>query len=215
MKTAQLLRLFALLLVTSSLVVGCAGTTEDESKQQSGSGGGAAAAIAAAESAYKIALDEMYAWRNTGKIIKKAKKALKAGNDAKAIKLANKARKEAENAVAQKYSELDRLKSMGILDDDKPVSSSSAGEYQVVSGDNLWDISAKSEIYSNPYQWPLIYKANQDKIKDADLIYPGQNLAIDRSASGSAIDAAINHAKTRGSWSLGDVESTDKAYLSN
>ncbi len=209
MKIAQLSRLFALLLVTSSFVIGCAGTTEEAPKQQ----GGAAAAIAAAESAYKIALDEMYAWRNTGKIIKKAKKALKNGNDAKAIKLANKAKKQAKDAVAQKYSELDRLKDI-LADDSKNSSAAGSNSYQVERGDNLWDISAKSEVYSNPYQWPLIYKANQDKIKDADLIYPGQNLAIDQSASGSDVDAAINHAKTRGSWSIGSVESSDKAYLS-
>jgi len=85
--------------------------------------------------------------------------------------------------------------------------------YEVVRGDNLWNISGKGEIYGNPYQWPLIYKANRDKIKDADLIYPGQAFDIDRSASGSDIEAAIHHAKTRGAWSLGVVEESDKAYL--
>jgi len=207
MKIAQLLKFFALILVTSSLIIGCAGTTEEESKPQ---GGEAAAAISDAEAAYKIALDELYAWRDTGKLIKKAKKALKDGKDDEAIKLANKAKKQAEDAVSQKQSELDRLKD--ILAMDAPVASS--GDYRVVSGDNLWDISAKSDIYSNPYQWPLIYKANKDKIKDADLIYPGQDLAIDQGASAGDIDAAVNHAKTRGSWSIGSVEGSDKAYLS-
>jgi len=211
MKITQLLKFFALILVTGSLIAGCAGTTEEEPK----AGGDASAAIAAAERAYKIALDEMYAWRDTGKLIKKAKKALKAGKDAEAIKLANKAKKQAEDAVAQKYSELDRIKDMIKLDlpEDK-ASTASSGDYQVVRGDNLWDISGKAEIYSNPYQWPLIYKANQDKIKDADLIYPGQNLVIDQGASAGEVDAAINHAKTRGSWSIGTVEASDKAYLS-
>jgi len=209
MKISQLLKFFALIFVTLSLVIGCAGTTEDEPKQVEGD---AAAAIAAAEKAYKVALDELYAWRDTGKLIKKAKAALKKGKDADAIKLANKAKKQAEDAVAQKYAELDRLKDM--LGTDEP-SAASAGSYEVVSGDNLWDISAKSEIYSNPYQWPLIYKANKDQIKDADLIYPGQNLAIDQDASAADVDAAVNHAKTRGSWSIGVVEDSDKAYLSN
>lgn len=85
--------------------------------------------------------------------------------------------------------------------------------YSVVRGDNLWNIAAQSRIYGNPYQWPLIYKANSDKIKDADLIYPGQNFTIDRNASQAAMDAAVRHAKTRGAWSLGTVESSDKAYL--
>ncbi len=209
MKIAQLLKFSALMVVTLGLVIGCAGTTEEDTNKKPQ--GDAASAIAAAEKAYKIALDELYAWRDTGKIIKKAKKALKAGNDAKAIKLANKAKKQAEDAVAQKYAELDRLKAM--LADDEMTNTGAAADYQVVRGDNLWDISAKAEVYSNPYQWPLIYKANKDQIKDADLIYPGQNLTIDQNASASDIDAAINHAKTRGSWSIGVVESSDEAYL--
>lgn len=86
--------------------------------------------------------------------------------------------------------------------------------YEVVRGDNLWNISGKNEIYSDPYQWPLIYKANRDKIKDADLIYSGQSLEIDRSASQSDVDSAINHAKSRGAWTLGETEASDKAYLS-
>ena len=211
MKISQLLKFSALIFVTVSLLIGCAGTTEDEPKAESD----AAAAISAAEKAYKVALDELYAWRDTGKLIKKAKKALAAGKDAKAIKLANKARKQAEDAVAQKYAELDRLKDFLALDDAAAPAPAGAGDYQVVSGDNLWDISAKSEIYANPYQWPLIYKANKDQIKDADLIYPGQNLSINRNASAADIDAAVNHAKTRGSWSIGAVESSDTDYLSN
>jgi len=91
--------------------------------------------------------------------------------------------------------------------------STSSATYEVQTGDNLWNISGKSEVYSDSYQWPLIYKANRDKIKDADLIYSGQTLDIDRSASQSDVDAAINHAKTRGEWSLGTQEASDKAYL--
>jgi len=85
--------------------------------------------------------------------------------------------------------------------------------YEVVGGDNLWNISGKNEIYSDPYQWPLIYKANRDKIEDADLIHSGQVLTIDRSASQSDVDSAINHAKTRGAWTIGSQEASDKAYL--
>ncbi|PKM44493.1 MAG: hypothetical protein CVV05_11465 [Gammaproteobacteria bacterium HGW-Gammaproteobacteria-1] len=88
-----------------------------------------------------------------------------------------------------------------------------ADSYEVMRGDSLWRISGKSEVYGNPYQWPLIYKANRDKIKDADLIYPGQVFAIDRAASSADIDAAVNHAKTRGAWSLGVTEDSDTAYL--
>jgi nucleoid-associated protein YgaU len=87
--------------------------------------------------------------------------------------------------------------------------------YAVVAGDSLWTISGKSEVYGNPYQWPLIYKANTDKIRDADLIYPGQELGVDKAPTQMAIDAATQHAKTRGAWSVGAVEESDKAYLNS
>jgi len=85
--------------------------------------------------------------------------------------------------------------------------------YDVVKGDNLWNISGKSQIYGNPYQWPLLYKANSDKIEDADLIHPGQALTVARGMSSAEIDAAIHHAKTRGAWKLGVTEQSDKDYL--
>jgi nucleoid-associated protein YgaU len=85
--------------------------------------------------------------------------------------------------------------------------------YNVVRGDHLWGISGKPMIYGNPYQWPLIYKANRDKIKDADLIQPGQVFTINRNASGAEVDAAVRHAKTRGAWKLGVTEESDLRYL--
>lgn len=99
------------------------------------------------------------------------------------------------------------------MDESNTTDSAADSSYEVVNGDNLWNISGKSDIYSDSYQWPLIYKANRDKIKDADLIYSGQTLEIDRSASQADMDAAISHAKTRGEWTLGTQEATDKAYL--
>lgn len=86
--------------------------------------------------------------------------------------------------------------------------------YAVVSGDSLWSISGKPEVYGNPYQWPLVYKANTDKIRDADLIHPGQELAVDKNPSQASVDGAVKHAKTRGAWSVGAVEESDKAYAS-
>ena len=72
-----------------------------------------------------------------------------------------------------------------------------------MEGNNLWMISGHEEVYQVPEQWPLIYKANLDQIRDADLIYPGQVLTIPRDMSQSDIDGAIHHAKTRGEWSPG------------
>ena len=53
---------------------------------------------------------------------------------------------------------------------------SSAGTYVVVKGDSLSKI-AKRE-YGDAAKWRRIYEANQDIIKDPDLIYPGQTLKI-------------------------------------
>jgi nucleoid-associated protein YgaU len=183
-----------------SFMVGCATPTEGPTADD------AAAAIAAAKAANARAAEENYEWRDTGKLIKQAEKAMNEGKYAEAVKLANKARRQAENAVKQKYSELERL---GTI-----AATTKVGEsYEVMPGDSLWAISGKPSVYADPYQWPLIYKANSDQIKDADLIYPGQVLTVDTAPLSSDVEAAIQHARTRGSWSLGVVEESDKAFL--
>ncbi len=50
--------------------------------------------------------------------------------------------------------------------------------YTVVRGDHLWGIAKKKEHYGNPFAWPVIYKANRDKIKNPDLIFPKQVFKI-------------------------------------
>ena len=52
--------------------------------------------------------------------------------------------------------------------------------YTVIRGDCLWNIAKKEYIYNDPFQWPRIYEANKDKIKDPDLIYPKQEFQIIR-----------------------------------
>ena len=85
--------------------------------------------------------------------------------------------------------------------------------YVVQKGDHLWGISAKPAVYGSPYHWPLLYKRNRDEIYDPDLIYPGQVLHIERDLSQTQINIAVNHAKTRGAWVLGEIEATDIQYL--
>jgi FtsZ-binding cell division protein ZapB len=48
--------------------------------------------------------------------------------------------------------------------------------YIVQKNDSLWKI-AKSQ-YGDANKWPLIYRANQDKLKNPNLIYAGQELQI-------------------------------------
>ncbi len=42
----------------------------------------------------------------------------------------------------------------------------------------LWCISQKKGVYGNARMWKKIYRANKDKIKNPDLIYPGQVFII-------------------------------------
>lgn len=203
MKIAKTLKFISLIAFVASFAIGCSSTSQESSCTVQG----AKDAIAAAKSANEKAKAVSNEWRDTAKIIANAEKALADGKCDEAMKLANQARDQAENALAQAEAEKQRLANKG------PAPAASTGQYSVMKGDNLWNISAKPSIYNNPYQWPLIYKANSSKIKDADLIYPGQVFDINSNPSAADVDAAVHHAKTRGAWSLGKVEDSDKAYL--
>jgi nucleoid-associated protein YgaU len=76
----------------------------------------------------------------------------------------------------------------------------------VIKGESLWWIAEYKQIYNDPFQWPLIYKANRSKIKDPDLIYPGQDFRIMRTPelTEEMVKDAIRTAKNRGAWSLHD-----------
>ena len=207
MKLNNKIKHIAVLILTAGIAVGCASQQKQEAVTATDTGPSASSvAIANAKEAMKKASSLGYIWRDTGKILKQAEAAAQKGDESKAVKLANDARSQAEMAVKQYYLE------QGI-DRSLPTSESSTSTYNVVRGDSLWGISGKDTIYGNPYQWPLIYKANSDKIKDADLIYPGQEFDINANPGDAEVSAAIGHAKTRGSWSIGAVESSDKAYL--
>jgi len=52
--------------------------------------------------------------------------------------------------------------------------------WKVYKGECLWKIAGYPEVYDNPAQWPMIYRANKDQIKDPDLIYPNQVFEIPR-----------------------------------
>jgi nucleoid-associated protein YgaU len=55
-----------------------------------------------------------------------------------------------------------------------------AETYTVVGGDCLYKISGYENIYNNPVKWPVLYRANRDKIKDPNLIYPDWVLVVPR-----------------------------------
>ena len=208
-------RLFSVALLSLGLITGCASTDEAADSIS------AEQAIADAKAANAEAKAANFEWRDTGKMISDAEAKLAAGDEDAAIALANKAKAQAETAVAQADAENQKFLNANAASaaassdssDSRGAMEGKVSSYSVTRGDNLWSISGKDEVYADPYQWPLIYKTNRDKIKDADLIYPGQVLDIDQNASASEIDAAVNHAKTRGAWSLGDTEQSDSDYL--
>jgi len=53
-------------------------------------------------------------------------------------------------------------------------------EYTVKKGESLWWIAKYRDIYDDAFLWPIIYKANKDKLKKPGRIYPGQKLKIPR-----------------------------------
>jgi nucleoid-associated protein YgaU len=52
------------------------------------------------------------------------------------------------------------------------------GRYTVVDGDWLSKIASMRKVYHDGSKWPWIYEANNDKISDPNLIYPGWVLLI-------------------------------------
>lgn len=201
MKMISAVKNAALLVLVLGLGVGCTTPVEEE-PTASYTQADAEQAIADAKAANAEAKAAGAEWRDTADLIAQAEAALADGDYDKAVELANQARRQAENALAQKLAE-DARRNAQKADD----------SYTVQRGDSLWAISGMSNVYADPYMWPLIYKANSNQIEDADLIFPGQNLTIDRNASDADMAAAANHARNRGAWSLGSVESSDRNYL--
>ncbi len=56
-----------------------------------------------------------------------------------------------------------------------------ASTYTVVDGDFLGKIAGYGIVYGDCGQWPQLYEANRDKIRDPNLIFPGQVLTVPRS----------------------------------
>jgi nucleoid-associated protein YgaU len=69
-------------------------------------------------------------------------------------------------------------------------SADSTLQHTVEEGETLWSIAAQTDIYADPYLWPLIYKFNRDQIVDPARIYPAQTLLIPIGLSADARDEA-------------------------
>jgi hypothetical protein len=209
MKPKKFLKLVAIAAVTASFAVGCA--TESETMETTmveeecmGATAEVKNAIYAAKLKNARARNLGFEWRDTAKLIESAQKAADECDNVRAKALADEAEQQASAAIAQFHADQEMVVVVVVEE---------SMSYLVVSGDNLWSIAGQSGVYGNPYQWPLIYKANSGQIKDADLIFAGQFFDIPQ-AMDSEVAAAIEHARTRGAWVLGETEASDLDYLS-
>jgi hypothetical protein len=208
MNTKEFLKISAIAVITAGFAVGCASTEEQMEEPMADECMGATPEVKNAIYAAKLknarARNLGFEWRETAKLIEAAEKAAEECDNDRAKILADKAEQEASDAIAQYHAS----------QTEEPVmeESMSLGTYLVVTGDNLWDIAGQDSVYGNPYQWPLVYKANSGQIKDADLIYAGQSLDIPKASEADAA-AAVEHAKTRGAWTVGETEASDLDYL--
>ena len=219
MKPTELLKVAAIAVLTSGLIVGCQQsdsgemTTTEVEEECQGATPEVRNAIYAAKLKNARARNLGAEWEENAKIIEEAEQAAADCQNVRAKILANKA----EDAAAEAIAALQASQTVAVEEpeaepatemDDSPY----IGGYLVVSGDNLWNISGQDTIYGDPYMWPLIYKANSGQIKDADLIFPGQYFYIPK-AKGDERGAAIAHAKNRGAWTIGVTEASDLDYL--
>ena len=210
MKTKEFLKVAAIAVITVGFAAGCTTTddqvVEPDTQECMGATPEVKNAIYAAKLKNARARNLGFEWRDTAKLIEAAEKAAGECDNDRAKALADKAEQQASDAIAQYHAE------QAKTEDSTPEVSMSLGTYLVVTGDNLWSIAGQDSIYGNPYQWPLIYKANSGQIKDADLIYVGQSFDIPKASDAEAA-AAVEHAKTRGAWTIGETEASDLDYL--
>ena len=127
----------------------------------------------------------------------------KAEEEAK-LKAEEEARKKAEAKAAEEVAKAEEETRAKAKEEAKAAEALEKASHEVVKGESLWKIAKHKNAYENPFMWPIIYKANHDKINDPDLIYPKQVFSIPQDFSSAEKDKATHHAKHRGEWSLHD-----------
>lgn len=212
MKPTELLKVAAIALLTSGLMVGCQQSSDEMTEvaveeECQGATPEVRNAIYAAKLKNARARNLGADWEENAKIIEEAEKAAADCENVRAKILANKAEDAAAAAIAAMAQPMETEETTEMAEESPYL-----GGYLVVSGDNLWNIAGQDTIYGNPFMWPLIYKTNSGQIKDADLIFPGQYFYIPK-AKGPERAAAIEHAKNRGAWTIGQTEASDLDYL--
>ncbi len=213
MKPTELLKVAAIAVLTSGMVVGCQQSSTDDmatdmaEEECQGATPEVRNAIYAAKLKNARARNLGAEWEENAQVIAEAEQAAADCENVRAKILANKAEDAAAAAIAAMQTEV-VVEEVVVVEEESPY----IGGYLVVGGDSLWSIAGQDNIYGNPFEWPLIYKANSGQIKDADLIFPGQYFYIPK-AKGADRANAIAHAKNRGAWTIGETEASDLDYL--
>ena len=157
---------------------------------------------------YTFAEDQM---RDAQLTLEEARRAYEAGEFGTAKQLAEAAMAKAQKAEAlaqqvrrEREGQVSQQAAQGLVD--PGAMPRVLTEHVVIKGESLWWIAEYKQVYDDPFQWPLIYKANRSQIKDPDLIYPDQVFKIERAPelTDDMIRDAIRFAKNRGAWSLHD-----------
>lgn len=212
MKISALTKHLGTAVLVLGIAVGCAATQEQEAETCEGISPEVQAAIDEARSTNQDARAMGADWRGARELINEAEAAGENCEDEKALRLAREAQLMAEESI-EAYRDMQEQEQAETTMEEEEQMEPETRSYTVKRGDTLWGISGSSVGYNDPYQWPLIYRANQSKIKDADLIYPGQNFRIQANPSAEQVDMAVEHARNRGEWELGVAEESDWRYL--
>ncbi|MEX1082026.1 MAG: LysM peptidoglycan-binding domain-containing protein [Halofilum sp. (in: g-proteobacteria)] len=210
MKMAVLYKHLGVAALALGMAVGCATTQQPEAAEESEACpedliAEVDEALGTAESRNREAREMGAEWREAQNMIREAEAARDECDIGTALGIAHEATAVADEAIADHRSQQAQTEPMDSEPEDR--------SYTVSRGDTLWGISASSVGYEDPYQWPLIYRENSGQIDDPDLIFPGQDLTIEADPSSADVEAAVEHAKTRGSWAVGEMEESDQEYL--
>lgn len=218
MKMAVLYKHLSVAALTVGIAVGCATTQEPQQEQQAD--GCPPDLVSEMDTSIEQAQARVREARNMGADVSDAAELADSAEAARedcrvgdALADAQEAQAAADDAIAA-YKQRQQEMQQAEPEQTQPERESDR-EYTVSRGDTLWGISASSVGYNDPYQWPLIYRENAEKIDDPDLIYPGQEFMIEAYPSDMEVETAVEHAKTRGAWELGEAEESDQEYLDN
>ena len=67
--------------------------------------------------------------------------------------------------------------------------------HKVGRGESLWTISAREDIYANPFLWPLIWQTNKDTVKNPSNVREGQVLKIRPNPTVNEVVEAVTYAR--------------------